>query len=828
MEELLPDEKTLFADVILPIPVDQYFTYRVPRNLKDEVAPGKRVIVPLGNRKVVTGVVANVSQEVPAIEARYLLDLLDEIPSLTTLQLGLLNWIASYYCCTPGEVLQAMLPAALKLSSESMVRLRDGFVLDLSDEFYSDKELIILNALANGPISYTEIAKITGTSSPFALIKSLTSKDCIQVFEEVQDPYKPPIEKCIRLQTIQLSNLHSLFDQLAGKQKQEELLLRYLQVVPVMNQPELNETGIPKRVLMAGNLSTSALQTMIKGGIFEAFNRMVNRFEEIPLDSEPVRLNEAQQTGLNQIHAFFQEEKVTLLHGVTGSGKTEIFIRLIQQALEAGNQVLYLLPEIALTTQIVQRLRKNFGKSMGVYHSRFSDNERVDIWKGIISGELRFVVGVRSSILLPFDNLGLIIVDEEHDASYKQQEPAPRYHARDVAIMLGRMHQAKVLLGSATPSVETYSLATSGKFGYVQLLQRFGKATMPEVVIANMKLERVQKTNKGELSGTLLQAMETMLTNGDQGIIFQNRRGYSPLIQCESCSWVPTCIHCDVSLTYHQFKNGLVCHYCGYREPLPERCPVCKSTALKTLGWGTEKLEEELKLLFPEVGIDRMDLDTTRTKRSYEGILEHFEKGKTRILVGTQMVTKGLDFDRVSLVGIINADRILHFPDFRAYERAYQLILQVSGRAGRREQPGKVVIQTSRPDHPILELIKDSKHELFYQQQLEERFAFHYPPYARLIEITLKHVERKVVHAMAEELAELLRKEFAGLKVLGPAEPMVARIRNKYLETILVKIPRATAQLPMYKQRLNQLIQELMKSNPAYRSGKIITDVDPV
>jgi primosomal protein N' (replication factor Y) len=464
---------------------------------------------------------------------------------------------------------------------------------------------------------------------------------------------------------------------------------------------------------------------------------------------------------------------------------------------------------------------------MGVYHSRFSDNERVEVWNGIISGKFKFIVGVRSSVFLPFDNLGLVIVDEEHDASYKQQEPAPRYHARDTAMMMAQFHHAKVLLGSATPSVESFYQAQEGKYGYIRLDRRFGEAQLPTLIMADMGKERKLKTVKGEFSGLLLNSIEEALNKKEQVIIFQNRRGYSPVVNCEDCGWVPKCVNCAVSLTYHQYKNALICHYCGYKENLPTQCPVCTSTRLKTVGYGTEKLEEELSLHFQDAVVQRMDLDTTRSKTGYESIIENFEKGETNILVGTQMVTKGLDFDHVSLVGIFNVDRMMHFPDFRSYERAYQLITQVSGRAGRREKPGTVVIQTADPEHPLLRLLLEHNYQEFYHREIADRKLHNYPPFTRLIEITVKHTDKKSCRTASLQLAEMIKQTAPSVRVFGPGEPMISKIRNQYLMSILLKIPRGKGDLHLLKQSLHQTVQQLLKEKDN-RNVKVVIDVDPV
>ena len=572
----------------------------------------------------------------------------------------------------------------------------------------------------------------------------------------------------------------------------------------------------------------SSLHTLVKNKILEEFEIVVPRFgfEENTVN-HPLLLSEKQEAARNKILENFETHGAALLHGITSSGKTEIYIDLIRRALEGGSQVLYLLPEIALTTQIVHRLKKIFGAAMGVYHSKFSDNERVEVWNGVLTGKFRFVVGVRSAVFLPFDNLGLLIVDEEHDPSYKQQDPAPRYHARDVALMMALHHHAKVLMGTATPSCESYYQAMTGKIGYVSLTERFGEAKLPEIIFADLSKERKQKTLKGEFSSLLLKEIKEAISQKEQVILFQNRRGHSPLVQCEDCGWVPTCINCAVSLTYHQYRHALICHYCGYREELPNQCPTCSSKRILTLGYGTEKMEEELKLHFPEASISRMDFDTTRTKSGYETILGDFEKGDTDILVGTQMVTKGLDFDRVNLVGVFDADRMMHFPDFRSYERAFQLIIQVSGRAGRREKVGKVIIQTSNPKHPLFSFVVQHDILSFLNEQLNDRELHTYPPYARLIEITLKHTDKNVCRKSAEWFAVQTREKLRGIKIMGPGEPMISKIRNEFLNTILLKIPRNQGKLNLIKESLLALT-ELAGQDKSFRNVKIVFDVDPV
>lgn len=822
---------TLFCEVMLPVPLARYFTYRVPRNLADEIQTGQRIIVQFGDRKILTGIVMSLHTTPPgAYEAKYVLEVLDHFPVVSDQQLKLFAWMASYYLCTEGEVMNAALPSGLKLSSESMVQLYPGFDPEESDQPFSEKELILLKHLRHAPMSYSAISELLGIKNIYSIIKSLVGKEAIILFEEIKEKYKPKTEKRVRLakEFTDPEVLQKLFEELAAKPKQEAVLLKYLQAVPVMHDRPANKHGAARKTLLGEGVSASSLDTLIRNDIFEAFEVTVSRFgPETEADTGRVQLSSEQKQAHGEILEAFAGHAVTLLRGITGSGKTEIYVSLIRQALDGGSQVLYMLPEIALTTQIVRRLRKIFGSAMGVYHSRFSDAERVEVWNGIQSGRFRFIIGVRSSVLLPFDNLGLIIVDEEHDPSYKQQDPAPRYHARDAAVMLGRIHHAKVLLGSATPSLESHFLAQQGKYAFVRLDKRFGEARLPEVIIADMARERKAKTVKGEFSQLMLNSISQTLGRNEQVIIFQNRRGYAPMMMCEVCHWVPKCINCAVSLTYHAFRHALVCHYCGYRESTPSNCPTCSSARLKTVGYGTEKLEEELRMYFPEAHIQRMDLDTTRTKKSHETILEEFERGDTDILVGTQMVTKGLDFDKVGMVGIFNADRMMHFPDFRSYERAFQLITQVSGRAGRRDVPGRVIIQTSNPTHPLLQMVLHHDLEAFYHYEVSERARNHYPPFTRLVEITVKHNDRKTCHTAAGQLFELFRQHLSGVRIMGPGEPVVARIRNQYLMTILVKIPRGYAGLQDIKSRIQDCVSTLLKEKE-YRNARVVLDVDSV
>ncbi len=834
MVEIIDKEeskRTLFAELVLPVPVPKLFTYRVPASWNDQVRIGQRAIVPFGQRKILTGIIIKLHHLPPTeYEAKYLLEMLDEAEIITPLQFQLWEWMASYYMCTVGEVMKAALPSGLKLSSESMVQIHPAFVLEESPFDFSEKERLLLNHLKSESMAYSEAANLLGVKSIYSILRSLSSKESILLFEKVKEKFKPKTEKRLRLTPdfLNKKKLEPLFETLASRPKQEAVLLKYLQEVPVFHDPGLNERGIGKAQILSAEISESSLNTLLKNKVLEEFEIVVPRFgfDDVPV-THPLLLSEKQEDARNKILESFEKQGAALLHGITSSGKTEIYIDLIRRALDGGTQVLYLLPEIALTTQIVQRLKKIFGSTMGVYHSKFSDNERVEVWNGVLTGKFKFVVGVRSSVFLPFDNLGLLIVDEEHDPSYKQQEPAPRYHARDVALMMAQHHHAKVLMGTATPSGESYYQSIIGKIGFVSLTERFGEAKLPSIVFADLSKERMQKTIKGNFSSLLLRELKDTIALKEQAIIFQNRRGHSPLVQCEDCGWVPTCINCAVSLTYHQYRHALICHYCGYREDLPKQCPTCASKRILTLGYGTEKMEEELKLYFPDASIGRMDFDTTRTRSGYESILSDFETGDTDILVGTQMVTKGLDFERVSLVGVFDADRMMHFPDFRSYERAFQLIIQVSGRAGRRDKQGKVIIQTSNPKHPMFVFV--IQHDIigFLEEQLKDRELHGYPPYTRLIEITFKHIDKGVGRNAAEWFVVRAREKLSMAQVMGPGEPMISKIRNEFLHTILLKIPRNQGKLIAIKEYL-QSLASLSADDKSFRAVKIVFDVDPV
>jgi primosomal protein N' (replication factor Y) (superfamily II helicase) len=820
-----------FADIILPVPIPRMFTYKIPSILKPQIQIGSRVMVQFGKKKVLTGIIGKVHNKPPqAYESKPILDLLDIEPSVNPLQIRFWVWMAEYYCCHIGEVMHAAVPSGLRLSSESKIQLNPNFDREESKYPLDFREEKILEALEKTEeISYEDCEKILGVKTIHPILKSLVAKEAILVYEKVLEKYTPKVETRIRLTGDIASNkaaLEAVFEGVQGKPKQESILLKYLRDVPVFQKPQLNEKGVDKATLLEEGDSESSLKTLIKNGIFETFKVVVNRLPEEEPEKEPAQLSTTQQAAFDEIKTHFESKQTVLLHGVTGSGKTEIYIQLIREVMDSGSQVLLLLPEIALTTQIVSRLKKVFGSQMGVYHSKYSDNERVEVWNGVLSGRFSFVVGVRSSIFLPFDSLGMIIIDEEHEPSYKQFDPAPRFHARDAATMLAYFHQAKTLLGSATPSFESYFNANQGKYGYVEITHRFGDATMPEYHLADLAADRKKNLLKLDSTRMMREKIQAALDKQEQVLIFQNRRGYSPYIQCEDCGWTGQCVQCDVSLTYHQFAEEMRCHYCGYKEKVPQSCPACGSTQLTTMGMGTERIEESLSLLFPEARMGRMDLDTTRNKYGYQRILDEFGAGQIDILVGTQMITKGLDFGKVTVVGIWDGDRILNFPDFRSGERAYQQITQVAGRAGRREVQGQVIIQSRNPDNELYKQVIKGDYFEFFRQEMFDRKKFYYPPYVKLVKITTRHsdfkISEKAAHALHREMANIAVKKI----VLGPEKGVIARIKNQYQFESLIKLDRSGTTQTVFKDSLAKILEEL-QSRPEFRSVRWIVDVDP-
>lgn len=820
---------TLYADVILPLPLAQLFTYHIPNELEGEVAIGKRVVVQFGAKKIYTALIHNLHHNPPKeYKTKPILWVLDTTPLIDATQLQFWEWISTYYQCSQGEVFNAAIPAGLKLESQTRISINTEFQYNKT---LPKNEQYILDILTHcKDASVNDLNQSTGLKNTLPQIKSLLEKDAVVVEEQLQQSYREKKINLVKLhQEFTELQISQFLDSLTRAPKQQQLLTNYLN----LSKTFIEDTPQPVKVTKLLELSKAThttLKSLEQKNILKIYQQKTDRINitnQHPQDPNP--LNKAQKKAFDTTLDLFQQKQCVLLHGITSSGKTEIYIHLIQYYLQQGKQVLYLLPEIALTTQIIHRLRRVFGSCVGIYHSKFNDSERVEIWKNIHTKDpdksYKIILGVRSSIFLPFHNLGLIIVDEEHENTYKQYDPAPRYHARDAALVLARLHNAKTLLGTATPSLESYYNAQKGKYGLVELTSRYKDIQLPEILLANTREARRKKVMKSIFTPLLYEHIEQALNNQEQVILFQNRRGFAPFIECNDCGWVPHCKHCDVSLTYHRYNNHLVCHYCGYSISLPHNCERCGSSSLEDKGYGTEKIQEELTALFPLSRIGRMDLDTTRKKSAYERIISDFENHRLDILIGTQMVSKGLDFENVSIVGIMNADTMLNFPDFRAYERSFQLMAQVAGRAGRMHKQGKVIIQTNDPKHPIIIDVLKNDYRHMYDSQLKERIEFIYPPYYRLISITLKHRDPNKLNHAAMKMANNLRKVF-GIRIFGPQAPLVNRIQKLYLLKIMLKI-EAKSSPSKAKWILNREANAL-KSNPQYKSILIHFDVDPL
>lgn len=824
------NSKQSFVDVILPLPLRQLFTYAVPVDLINQVEIGKRVIVQFGARKIYTAIVFSIHQNAPKeYKTKDIVEVLDDKPIVNEIQLKLWLWIADYYMCSVGEVFKAALPSGLKLESETKVIYNPDLI---DQKKFNSTETLILDFLASKNIaSITEISSALNRKDALPVIKSLLEKKAVILEEKLRDNFKPKTETYIKLDDSVKTELqlNEIFDSLSKAHKQLHVLMTYIKLSGSFMHKKTVE--VKKQTLIVDSKTSSAIiKSLIDKKIFTEYDKTVSRLNQLQNEQTEIKkLSEAQQSAHDEIQKHFEEKDVVLLHGVTSSGKTEIYIHLIKEQLDKGKQVLYLLPEIALTTQIINRLKSVFGNRVGIYHSRFSDSERVEVYKNILkpSDTLKYdiILGVRSSLFLPFSNLGLILVDEEHENTYKQYDPAPRYNARDCSMVLAQMHQAKVLLGTATPSLESFFNAQSGKYALVQLTTRYLDIKLPEIELVDILRAKKRKEMKSLFSPALLDSIKDSLAIGEQVILFQNRRGFAPYLECDMCGWIPYCTNCDVSMTYHKHQNELVCHYCGYTIRSPKTCKACGNTAIQTRGFGTEKIEDEIKIFFPEAKVARMDLDSTRKKDAYQNIIGDFEDGKIDILIGTQMVSKGLDFDNVSLVGILNADSMLNYPDFRAFERSFQLMAQVSGRAGRKNKQGKVVIQTSNPAHPILQFVLDNKFEEMYKSQLLERKKFKYPPFYKLITISIRHKNSEITNKAAHQLGVNLRKVF-GKRILGPEPPVIARIQNNYIQNILLKIERERS-YQKAKQLLNEQITNLITTDN-FKTIHISIDVDPV
>ena len=812
-----------FADVLLPLSLGKPYTYAVTSEDFAVLKPGFRVAVSFGKSKVYSAVVVKLHDQAPQRYTPKFIELiLEESPSVTLKQLEFWHWLSHYYQSKLGDILRAALPTTFLLESETVVVKKE--ISEEDKNALSDDAFLVYEALEVKALSIKEIIEILGKKNVLGLLQDLFSKGLVDIHQTLSEKYKPKLVRYVRLSRLILEtqNLEEVFDSLKNAPKQKQLLMG------IFDQNPRGDEWKKSKVLLDKTGSTSAvLRTLITRGLLEEQSLREDRllYDFKKRDQERA-LSDAQQKALNEITSSFDNKSVVLFQGVTGSGKTEVYIELIAQAIANGKQVLYLLPEISLTPQIVQRLQECFGTEVTVYHSKFSVHERTEVWNNILenNAKAKIIVGTRSALFLPFHHLGLVIVDEEHELSYKQFDPSPRYHARDSAIVLAGIHQAKVLLGSATPSIESSFNRLSGKYGWVQLHQRFGKVELPEIITVDLKTAHKKKQVKGGFTQTLIQEMEQTLAMDKQIILFQNQRGYAPVMECLDCGHMPHCHQCDVTLTYHQYTDQLKCHYCGYHIAVPQKCHACGLPNLSTKGMGTQQIQEQVTALFPEVKVARMDWDTTRGKWAFDKLIHSFAAQEVKILVGTQMIVKGLDFQNVHLVGVLNADHLMNFPDFRAHERTYQMLSQVAGRAGRKELRGKVLIQTYQPHHVIIQKVIEGNYDQMLKQQLKDRKEYHYPPYTRLIRIVVNHSDMETVKKASQWIANVLLQSEYG-QILGPVFPSIARLRNRYRMQILVKISSDQS-----RDRVKQIIKKTLdgfESIAIFRSCKVNLDVDP-
>lgn len=816
-------ESQFFIDVILPLPLERNFTYAITTTEAGFIKPGVRVAVPFGKTKIYTGIVLEIHRIPPtAYEVKSIHSILDENPIIHPLQFTFWQWIANYYMCTIGEVMNAALPSTFLLQSETQIAINPNYHFD--EKTLTDDQFLVLEALqSQAVLKVEEIQAILEKKNILPIIKPLIDRNVLTTTQNLIEKYKPKTQRCVRLLSPYNSSggLELLSKKLQKANKLKHIVLQYFSMLNSVKNITVSDLKTQSQA------STSQIKTLIDKGIFESYDIEVNRvnYESISTNIEVI-LSEDQSLALNEINLAFEHYDVCLFHGITSSGKTEIYVKQIETILEKKCQALFLVPEIALTSQLVFRLKQYFGSKILVYHSRFSPSERIEIWNQMLqnTSEGKIIIGARSSVFLPFSKLKLIIVDEEHEPSYKQFEPSPRYHARDSAIVLGQMHNAKIILGSATPSVESYYNATiQKKFAYVSLNKRYKNIVLPDIELVDLKDKYKRKRMIGHFSDRMISEIETALEINHQVILFQNRRGYAPVVSCNTCGHTPECSNCDVSLTYHQHSNQLRCHYCGYNLLMKNNCSACGGIDLDSKGFGTEQIHEEVQRLFPKANVARMDFDTTRGKNSYNNIIERFENRQIDILVGTQMLTKGLDFKFVKLVGVLNADQLINFPDFRAHERSFQLLQQVSGRAGRSSVRGKVLIQSFNPSHNILQQVSTNNYKLMFEEQLYQRRIYNYPPFFRLIKITIKHKNFNLINDSANWLKNAFTQVF-GTMVLGPEFPPIPRVRNLYHKNILIKIP--PKQSLKKTKALIQKIKGSFGSTKAYRSVRLIVNVD--
>ncbi|MCI9043652.1 MAG: primosomal protein N' [Muribaculaceae bacterium] len=834
----------MYAEVILPLPLPAPFTYAVPNDMEQSIREGHRVVVPFGKRRRYTGIVATVGVLPPKdVEVKEIEAILDDEPILRRPQKQLWQWVADYYFCAIGDVMKAALPAGLKLESETFVELDPDWEENPAERLSASEVRVVQILDHEGKrISMADLEKASGIASLPRVMSRLIARHAVTVSERMVERFRARHITCVRLAAALTApgadpSFAGAFAAVKSAPKQERVLLALLELSGAMRH-----NGAPREVtrtelMERADVTLPIISALEKKGVVESYRKVVSRFafDGLATGELPV-LSEAQRVALDQLHrSWTGGREVTLLHGVTSSGKTELYIHLFDYVLRQGRQCLMLVPEIALTTQLTGRLQKVFGSKVIVYHSKFSDNERVEIWRRMLADPGPVVViGARSALFLPFARLGLVVVDEEHDQSYKQQDPAPRYNARDTATVLARMHGAKTLLGSATPAIDTYHKALSGKYGLVELTERYGDARLPSIEVTDLTRSRQAGQLHGIFTNRAIELVRSAVDTGGQAIIFLNRRGFAPMAVCKQCAWTPKCEHCDVTLTYHRSLDRLVCHYCGARYPLPAVCPACKTPgSVEVVGYGTERVEDEADTIFPDIRIARMDLDSTRAKDAHQAIIDEFSSGKARILIGTQMVTKGLDFGGVRAVVVANADAMLSAPDFRASERAYAMLEQVAGRAGRRpgpdsDSPATVMIQTRRPDDPLFPLLETHDYRAFYDREIEERRQFRYPPFVRLVYIYIKHRERVAADALADTYGSHLRAVFGPQRVAGPDAPPVGRVQNFFIRRLMLKI-EADAPMSRVRELLTAIHTRLAEARyEPVRRAMIYYDVDPM
>lgn len=816
----IAESGALFVEVVLPLPLKKLFTYRLPSEYFELAVEGKRVFVPFGNRKVYTGIIVRISTQAPQhYEALNIISIIDDNPIISKEQLGFWNWIAQYYMCGLGEVMSAALPAGLKMASETFIAIQDEALID--ESVLDDREIKILDALkGKEKLRISELESVLKSkSSLIKIVKSLYERQLIVIFEDVSESYKP--KKLTRVKINDSVSEDELEAALNAMESKAKLQFQALLILLSLPQRDALKTDLTKK----HQVSAAAIKTLVDKGYLTQYEIEVSRFGERQIIEKDYQLSPAQRDALHAIIRYFNEKKNVLLHGITASGKTFVYIELIKSAFKKGKSVLFLIPELALTEQLIQRLEVYFGSEMMVSHSRFSKDEKVEIWNKVKNGEVKLLLGSRSSLFMPMQNLGLIIVDEEHEPAFKQYDKAPRYNARDAAMVLAKAQGAQVILGSATPSIESYYNALNGKLGLVELMEKYGNAIQTKIIFADILEEAKQKEMSGVFSSYLLKRLNEIQNEKSQAILFQNRKGYVPMLECSVCGWVSKCVNCDIALTYYKYSNNLRCHYCGFSQDNIQKCSACGNNSMSIQGFGTERISEELQLLIPELRIIRFDQDSTKQKNAFRNLLNDFESGAADVMVGTQIAVKGLDYGNVQVTAVINADHLLNFPDFRSHERTFQLLNQLSGRAGRQGRQGEMIIQTKQVKHPVFQFIAQNDYKGFYQQQIIEREQFNYSPFSKMIKLTLKHASADTIQKASSEYTKLLKAQLGDM-VLGPETPFVSRIRNLYLRNILIKIDAEKNNPAMVKEFIFKIFDFYVQRDQV-KGLQLISDVDP-